>query len=456
MLLIKNGYLIDPATEWEGNADIWIEGNRIKKIEHIDDFGDRASDRSNSFSQEEVEVIDAKGLIIAPGLVDVHVHFRDPGFLDKEDIFTGAAAAAKGGFTTVVLMANTKPAVDNKETLSYILEKGKQTGIHVQTCATVTLGMQGAELSPFQELLEGGAVGFTDDGVALLKEDVVREAYRQAKVFNVPLSFHEEDPHLIDNNGVNCGAASEFYGIGGSSRDAEIKMVKRDLELALEIGTRINIQHISTKEAVELVRQAKAKETGSENGRETRSESSIFAEASPHHFSLTEEAVIKRGTMAKMNPPLRTEEDRMAVIGGLQDGTIEMIATDHAPHEAWQKGRTITEAPSGIIGLETALALGIMNLVQPGFLTLAQLIAKMSYHPARFYRLDAGYLQEGGPADLILFDPVKQWKAGPFISKSQNSPFLGETMTGLVRCTICDGKIIYKSQTETLGMNESK
>lgn len=426
MLLLENAYVIDPKSGQEGQFDLLLDGGKIVKIAH------RVADTLSAQQLAECERIDAAGLIAAPGLVDVHVHFRDPGFTYKEDIETGAKAAAKGGFTTVVLMANTKPSVDNVETLQYILEKGKATGIHVKTCANVTMGMKGAELAPMKELAAKGAVGFTDDGIPIMDEKLVREAMLSVAELDMPISFHEEDPALISNNGINRGKASEFYGIGGSPREAEITLVDRDLQIALETGACINIQHISTKEAVELVRQAKKKGNN------------IHAEATPHHFTLTEEAVIQYGTLAKMNPPLREEADRQAIISGLADGTIDLIATDHAPHSAEEKAKGITEAPSGITGLETALPLGITTLVDNGHMTMKQLLACMSLNPAKMYHLDAGYLAEGGPADVILIDKDAMEEVGDFASRSANTPFTGWKLKGSVWMTICDGRIVYR------------
>ena len=421
MLLLKNGYMIDPASGKEGNYDILMDGEKILKI------GEKLETPS-----ADCTILDASGLVVAPGLVDVHVHFREPGFEHKEDITTGAQAAAKGGFTTVVLMANTKPAVDNPETLQYVIKRGSETPIHVTTCANVTYGLQGKELVPMEELAGLGAVGFTDDGIPLMDEVLVREAMKQAAKLDMPISFHEEDPSLITNNGINRGKASEFFGIGGSPREAEITLVERDLQLALELGACINIQHISSKEAVELVRQAKEKGDN------------IHAEATPHHFTLTEEAAIEYGTMAKMNPPLREEADRQAIIRGLKDGTIDIIATDHAPHTQEEKSKAITEAPSGIIGLETALSLGITKLVKEGHLTMKELLEKMSTNPAKMYHLDAGYLAEGGPADLILIDKDATTVAGDYASKASNTPFTGWELEGVVKTTICAGKIVYQ------------
>lgn len=421
MILIQNGYMIDPKSGREGKYDILIEKDKIVKI------GEKLAK-----PQANCKVVDAEGLFVAPGLVDVHVHFRDPGFTRKEDIATGAAAAAKGGFTTVVLMANTKPAVDNKETLAYVIGKGKETDIHVTTCANVTMGMQGKELVPMKELAAAGAVGFTDDGIPLMDETIVRRAMEISAELDMPISFHEEDPKLIENNGINRGKASAHYGIGGSPREAEISLVERDLKMALETGACMDVQHISAKESVELVR--KAKQTGH----------NIHAEATPHHFTLTEEAAIEYGTMAKMNPPLREEEDRLEIIRGLVDGTIDIIATDHAPHTAGEKAKGITEAPSGIIGLETALPLGITELVGKGYMGMKQLLRLMSTNPAAMYHLDAGYLAEGGPADLVLIDTAAVTTVEEFASKASNSPFIGWTLQGKVKATICGGKVVYQ------------
>lgn len=287
-------------------------------------------------------------------------------------------------------------------------------------------------------LLSCGAVGFTDDGIPITDAALLEEAFWKTAERKVPISLHEEDPALIMNNGINKGKASAHFGIGGSPREAEISLIARDLELALKTGAILNIQHISTKEGVELVREAKQK--AARLGRNT-----IHAEATPHHFSLTEEAAIQYGTLAKMNPPLREEADRLAIIEGLRDGTIDIIATDHAPHSREEKEKTITEAPSGIIGLETALSLGVTKLVEENGFTHMQLLQCMSTNPAKMYGLDAGTLAAGAPADIVIYHPKKTWTAGNYLSKSSNSPFTRQKLRGVVQYTIADGKVVYRA-----------
>ncbi len=428
-LLIQNGFMIDPGSGRAQHLDILVQDGRILRMGDRHTWEDLQADR-------EMQVFDAAGLTVAPGLVDVHVHFRDPGFLYKEDIESGSRAAAKGGFTTVVLMANTRPAVDNAQILAYVLQKGRETGIRVESCCAVTRGQQGRELTDMEELLAAGAAGFTDDGIPLLEEDVARRAMQEAARLGTVLSFHEEDPAYIVNPGIHAGAASAHYGIGGASRQAEITMVERDIRLAGETGATILIQHISTREAVELVRRGK------------RQGIRVYAEATPHHIALNENAAIRYGTLAKMNPPVREEADRLAIIEGLQDGTIDLIATDHAPHSREEKAKPITEAPSGIIGLETALALGITYLVEPGYLTLMSLLEKMTYNPAGLYGLEQGCLREGGWADMVLFAPSEHFRVDGFVSRSCNSPFLGMELTGKVKGTVCGGRLVYQEQAK--------
>ena len=420
MIVIKNGYVIDPKSGFEGYADVVTEGERIISIGEVKET-------------EGAEVIDATGLIVAPGLVDVHTHFRDPGFEYKEDIYTGAKAAAAGGYTTVIMMCNTKPTIDNEETLAYVLNKGKETDIRVESCGAVSFGLKGEKLTDMEALAKAGAIGFTDDGIPLMDEGILREAMLKTAALNMPISLHEEDASLITNNGVNRGKASEHFGIGGSPRDAEISLIARDLQIALETNAIVNVQHISTKEGVELVRKAKAVPGNR-----------VHAEATPHHIALTEEAVIAKGTLAKVNPPIRTEEDCIAIIEGLKDGTIDIIATDHAPHAKEEKDKPLTEAPSGMLGLEAALPLCIEKLVKEAGMSMMDVLDKLTAKPAAMYNIDRGELRVEGPADIVIFNSDEKWTVTGFQSKSQNSPFLGEELTGKVKYTICKGKVVYK------------
>lgn len=430
-MLIKNGRVIDPESGFDGPADILIEDGRIKRIIKRGE----AEQRNESYEadSEAGEEINASGLIIAPGLVDVHVHFRDPGQKHKEDIMTGAAAAKAGGYTTVVCMANTKPAADNPETVSHIIREGRKTGIHVLAAAAVSKGMKGRELTDMEALKACGAAGFTDDGSPLMEEKLVREAMEKARELDMPLSFHEEIPDFIKDNGINQGAVSEQLGIGGSPALAEDALVARDCMIALHTKASVNIQHISSANSVKMV--ALAKQLGAD----------VWAEVTPHHFTLDETAVLRHGTLAKMNPPLRTAKDREALIEGLKDGSIDMIATDHAPHSREEKEKPLTEAPSGIIGLETALPLAVTNLVKKGHLSYLQLFEKMCLNPAKLYRLETGRLKAGAEADLVIFDDTECFTVGNFKSKSSNSPFTGETLYGKVKYTICGGKVVYQA-----------
>lgn len=425
MILIKNGRVIDPAKGTDDVMDMVIDGGKIKAMGHYPENG------------EYETVIDASGLTVGPGLIDVHVHFRDPGLTYKEDIGTGAAAAKKGGFTTVVTMANTKPPVDSEETVRYVLEEGKKTGIHVLPAACVSVGMKGQELTDMDALKAAGAVGFTDDGIPLMDQRLVRQAMLKAKELDVPLSFHEEDPVFISENGIHAGEAAKALGIQGSPALAEDALVARDCMLALHTGASVNIQHISSVNSVRMVKLAK--ELGAD----------VTAEVTPHHFTLTESAVLEHGAMAKMNPPLRTEKDRLGIIEGIRDGSIDMIATDHAPHSAEEKAvEPVWKAPSGIIGLETALALAVTNLVKPGHLTMVQLMEKMSLNPAKLYRFDKGSVAEGADADLVIFDENERWTVteDDIASKSHNTPFIGAELYGRVKYTICGGRIVYEDK----------
>lgn len=423
-MFIKNGRVVDSVTGTDEIMNIIIKDNIIEEVGH-----DISIDETDN-----VTVIDATGLVVAPGLMDTHVHFRDPGFTYKEDIITGAAAAARGGFTSVVCMANTKPAVDNIETLDYIQKKGETTGIHVMQTAAVTKELKGTELVDMDALADAGAVGFTDDGIPIMDEHVLTMAMKKAAELDLPISLHEEDPEFIIKSGVNQGKVAEQLGYGGASSTAEDVMVARDCVLALHTGASVCIQHISSGNSVELVRIAK--KLGAD----------VHAEATPHHFTLTEDAVLKYGTNARMNPPLRTEDDRAKIIEGIKDGTIDMIVTDHAPHSEEEKAKPLESAPSGITGLETSLALGIKSLVEPGHISLMKLMELMSKNPAEFYRMVPGSVTKGAPADLVIFGEKETWtvRKEDFASKASNSPFIGWELPGKVHYTICSGKIVYQ------------
>ncbi len=427
MLLIKDGFVIDPKTGAEGKRDILTDGDRIVKIEPEIDERD---------IEGGVHVIDAMGCMVTPGLVDTHSHFRDPGQTHKEDIHTGSLAAAKGGYTSIVMMANTKPSIDSVPVLSDVLKRGSREKIHLYSAANVTLAMQGKERTDFAALKKAGAVVFTDDGKPITDASLLKDAMQAAKDLDMPISLHEEDPSFVTNPGVNAGGkAAASLGLTGADRKAEISLVERDLNLAVETGCKLCIQHISAAESVELVLQAR------------KQNKDIHAEATPHHFSLTEDAVLSHGTLAKVNPPLRLESDREAILDGIADGTIDIIATDHAPHAKAEKAQEFTKAPSGMIGLETALSLAIAQIVRPGILTLEKMLPLLTVNPAAFYGLPAGSLAVGAPADLLVFDFGRSWTVSEhFASKSQNSPFIGQSLPGVVLCTIAGGRIAYQNE----------
>ena len=420
-MIIKHGLVMDPASGLSEHMDILVKDGKIVKI-------------TTEITDDSEEILEAGGLIVGPGLIDTHVHFRDPGFTYKEDIHTGALSSARGGFTTVICMANTSPTVDNADTLKDNLKRGAAEDIRIFQAAAISRSLKGQEEVDMRALKEAGACGFTDDGIPLLNAEFCYKAMEAAESLNVPISLHEEDPAFIRNNGINHGKVSEELGIYGSPSIAEESLVARDCLLALRSGADVVIQHISSGVSVELVRTYK------------KMGANLHAEATPHHFSLTEEAVLEHGTLAKMNPPLRTEKDRQQIIAGLSDGTIDLIATDHAPHSAEEKSRPITEAPSGIIGLETSLALGITNLVKPGYLTMQQLLEKMTINPAKLYHLPYGTIKEGADADFVIFNPDETWIPTEYASKSSNSPFTGQELTGKVKYTVCGGRIVYSDE----------
>jgi dihydroorotase len=433
MILIKNGRVVDSVTGTDEIMDVLIDGKCVVKVgKNLD-----VSTAEVASSTEKIKVIDATNLVVAPGLFDAHVHFRDPGFTYKEDIYTGAKAAAKGGFTTVVCMANTKPPVDNLDTLNYIQEKAKNTGIHLLQAATVSKNLAGEELSDMDALAEAGAAGFTDDGIPIMDEKILLAAMEKAAELDMPISLHEEDPLFVKQAGVNQGKISEQLNYGGAMAAAEDVMVARDVMLALHTGAPVCIQHISSGNSVDIVRLAQ--KLGAD----------VHAEATPHHFTLTEEAVLKYGTLARMNPPLRTEKDREKIIEGIKDGTIDMIVTDHAPHSREEKAKDMAHAPSGITGLETSLALGIHSLVKPGHISLLKLMELMSKNPAEFYRMQPATIAPGAVADVVIFGEDEMWTVDKFASKAENSPFVGWELPGKIHYTICAGDVVYVDDVES-------
>ncbi len=422
VLLIKNGRLIDPKSKRDEVVDVLIESNKISKI-------------ASNLTVENAEIIDATGLVVAPGLIDVHVHFREPGQTHKETIHSGAKAAAAGGFTTVVMMANTKPILSTPKVLTETLEIADQEDIKIEAVGSITQDFDGKNLTDFDALREAGAIGFSDDGIPLTDAGVLRKALQKAKLTDSLLSIHEEDPNLIGTLGVNDGEVAHQCGFTGAPTVSEYSMMARDAMIAYETGARLHIQHLSAGESVEVVRFAK--NLGAK----------ITAEVTPQHFSITEQMIFEQGTNAKLNPPLRRTADIDKIIDGLKDGTIDVIATDHAPHTHEEKNVSLDKAPSGMIGLETSLQLGLTNLVAKGHLTLSELLTKMTVNPAKLYNFDAGYLAENGPADLVIFDATTDITVSEtFISKACNSPFINKQLKGKVAYTICEGKIIYQGE----------
>ncbi|MGX7073757.1 dihydroorotase [Falseniella ignava] len=421
MLLIKNGRVMDPKSGLDQVCDVLVKDTKIVEI-------------APEIKADGAQVLDATGLVVAPGLVDIHVHFREPGQTHKEDIHTGALAAAAGGFTTVVMMANTSPTISDVATLKEVLASAAKEKINIKTVATITKNFNGKDLTDFEALLEAGAVGFSDDGIPLESSKVLKEALETAKKLNTFVCLHEEDPGLNGVLGFNENIAKEYFRFCGATGVAEYAMIARDVMIAYATKAHVHIQHLSKEESVKVVEFAQG--LGAH----------VTAEVAPQHFSKTEALLLTKGSNAKMNPPLRLESDRRAVIEGLKSGVITVIATDHAPHHADEKNvEDITKAPSGMTGLETSLSLGLTYLVETGELTLMELLEKMTCNPAKLYDFEAGYLVENGPADITIFDDKADRLIGSnFASKAANSPFIGETLKGQVKYTICKGEIVYQ------------
>lgn len=420
-MIIKGGRIIDPGSKRDEVLDIKIEDGKIVEI---------AKDIEASSGNEEI--IDARGKIVVPGLIDVHVHFRDPGQTHKEDLVTGSQAAIAGGFTSVVQMANTSPKIDSKEKIIEHYKRARDLPLKVFTVSALTRNFGDLELVDMEENFKRGALAFTDDGIPNRNSKLILEAMNRAKELGAIISFHEEDPELIEQNGINHSEVSDKLGIYGSPKIAETSFIARDVAMAIYTGAKISIQHISTGLGVDLVK------FGKEMG------ANIYAEVTPHHIALNDSAVLEYGSLAKMNPPLRSEEDRLRIIKGIKEGTIEIIATDHAPHTAEEKSKEITKAPSGIIGLETSFSICYENLVLTKEISLMKLIELMSTNQARIYGLEGGEISQGKIADLAIIDLESEYKIDKYKSKSSNTPFKDKTLRGEVLYTISEGKIVFK------------
>jgi dihydroorotase len=431
-LLILNGRLVDPAYGVDAPRDLLLRDARVAAVEPPGKLN----------GVQAAETLDAAGMVVAPGLIDVHVHLREPGQTYKETIATGTAAAAAGGFTTVVAMPNTIPVNDSVASLEWMLDAARGSLVKLFAMPAATMGSMGGELSDFAALHEAGAVGFTDDGKPVLEDHVMRAALVATARLGVPVSQHAEDTRLTGGCSMNAGPVAFRLGLRGMPVEAEARIVERDIRLLREIekveGLRphLHVQHVSTARAMEAIRQAK------------REGLHVTCEVAPHHFTLTDEAIGDYDTHAKMNPPLRAESDRMAMVAGLMDGTVDCIATDHAPHAAHEKEQEFERAPNGITGLETALGLAVRMLHKGQGMPLARVMQLMSAAPAAIVSLkDRGTLAAGSYADVVVFDAAAQWTydATKTRSKSRNTPFDGAGMLGQVKSTICEGRVVYRS-----------
>lgn len=421
-LLIQNGFVVDSVGNTCETNDILIENGKVVAI-------------GKDLQEADAQVIDAGGLVVSAGLVDMHVHLREPGFEYKETIETGCAAAARGGVTSIACMPNTKPVIDTPELVNFVKEKAdKARGVNVFPIAAVSVGQQGKELTDADALKRAGVVALSDDGVPVQDANLVRDAMIKARRHGLPILSHCEDAGMVCNHAVNEGAVSRALGIPGRPAIAEDLMVMRDAMLAEETGSAVHICHVSTARSVDIVRRHKQRGVR------------ITCETCPQYFTLTEEEVLKQGTMARVNPPLRTKADVEAIIQGVQDGTIDAIVTDHAPHSAEEKARSLVDAPSGMVGLETSLAVTLTALYHTGKMELPALLKKMTVEPARILGIDKGRLSVGADGDIVIFDPNEEWVVDPeqFASKGRNTPFGGNRLKGRVKYTIVAGNVIYK------------
>ena len=433
-LLIKGGRVIDPSRNSDGIADLYVKDGKIEAVGR------------NIPGQPGASVIDATGKVVAPGLIDLHVHLREPGKEHAETIASGALSAAAGGFSAVCAMPNTDPVIDSQAGVGFVVRQAIRAGkARVYPIGAVSLGQKGEQLTEFGEMVQAGAVAVSDDGKPVASSHLMRTALEYAKSFGIPVADHCEDLSLAAGGAMHEGLVSARLGLQGIPSAAEEIMVARDIILAELTGGHVHLCHMSTRGSVELIRWAKSKGLR------------VTAEATPHHFTLTHERCEGYDTNAKMNPPLREAADRDAIRQGLRDGTIDCIASDHAPHHYDTKEREFDDAPNGIVGLETALGLAIRELVEPGILSLMDLLGRMSTVPARIFRLPGGTLAVGAPADVVIFDPARRWvvRKEDLNSKSANSPFLNETLVGQADVTLVGGKLAWERSSRTNSLQTS-
>ena len=426
-ILLKGGRVINPAENRDETADVLIENGKVKKIDR--DISESEADR----------VISAKDCYVMPGFIDMHVHFRDPGYEQKEDIFSGMQAAAHGGYTTVLTMPNTRPAADNPDVIHYVHNKAKAGQcIHVLQVGAITKGQKGEELADIESLVEAGCPAISEDGKTVMDASLCMDAMAEAARLHIPVLAHCEDRNMVQKGVINEGEKSKEFGLPGIKNTVEDLIIARDIILAKETGAQLHLCHCSTKNSVWMVKSAK--EVGVK----------VSAEVCPHHFTLSTDDMKEPDPNYKMTPPLRTKEDVQALKEGLRDGIMEVISTDHAPHTFDDKNCSMQEAPFGIVGLETAASLTYTELVLGGYLTPMKMAACMSYNPAGIIGIDKGDISEGKPADIVIFDPKKTYRIdkNTFASKGKNTPFDGREVTGRVKCTICDGEVVYMDEDE--------
>jgi len=424
-MLLRGGRIVDPSQNMDAAGDVLLVGGKVESIGGTIDAGAR----------DDLEIVDCAGLVVAPGFIDVHCHLREPGREDVETIATGACAAAAGGFTAVCAMPNTDPVTDNQAAVGFIIRQAARAqAARVYPIGAISLGQRGEALAEFGEMVGAGAVAVSDDGKPVASAHLMRTALEYARTFGIPVADHCEEPTLARGGAMNEGIVSARLGLKGVPNEAEEIMAIRDILLARRTGGHVHLCHMSTRGSVELIRW------GKERG------ITVTAEACPHHLSLTEDAVEGYETNAKMNPPLRTAADVDALQHAVRDGTIDVIATDHAPHHYDEKEREFADAPNGIVGLETALAVNITWLVVRDIIDLATLVEKMSCAPARIFHLPGGSLRRGSVADVTVFDPAAEWTVDPsrFRSKGRNTPYAGQRLHGRVHMTIVDGRAIHR------------